>query len=450
MFVRLAVVLFVCFSSVGSAYAACKTQACREATAWKVGYTAVVLDDDISAADYRAALDAITKNGGVVAIEAERVILGWIPQSVAGEVRQTRGVTAVLYDRVARPSDLVRRPDALSALGFFNDVRTGAYEDQIEISLAAPGRPLAGDVLIDSASRSRQLETSSATSTGRTKLRFQSDSYANPGLSSAMNGRVTVQLFRVDSNGAIDSNTYSWTDSDMTTVNNQAMGAFTFWVSQATSRGVTPALSFRPIFMDPISHYNRKRYPAATKYEPVTRPHTDDYLWVNDALWYVGYSVTTPTPSNVRAQVDAFNAAQLNDPYTGAYDRSFSVFIAYNQGDPNNGYFADGYGGAYAYFGGPHSIMLTNSSGWGIFGFGTVLSHETGHIFWACDEYAAACASCSYCESSTLAPRNTVSTPWVTNSNCENPQAACSTSVNCMMKNSTAALCPHTPAQIGW
>ncbi|HKO00266.1 MAG TPA: hypothetical protein VJ032_01150, partial [Thermoanaerobaculia bacterium] len=85
-----------------------------------------------------------------------------------------------------------------------------------------------------------------------------------------MKGRVTVQLFRLDSSGAVDPDTYSWTSADMTTAYNQAMGAFTFWVNQATARGVTPALSFRPVFKDPISRYTRNYGPTYTKYEPVT------------------------------------------------------------------------------------------------------------------------------------------------------------------------------------
>jgi len=102
MGVKLAVVVAVgFFSTLGTAYAKCKTEACREATAWKAGYTAVVLDDNISGADYRAALDTITRSGGIVAIEAERVILGWVPLGAAGKVRQARGVTAVLYDLIS-------------------------------------------------------------------------------------------------------------------------------------------------------------------------------------------------------------------------------------------------------------------------------------------------------------------------------------------------------------
>ena len=189
-------------------------------------------------------------------------------------------------------------------------------------------------------------------------------------------------------------------------------------MNQATARGVTPALSFRPVFKDPISRYTRNYGPTYTKYEPVTHAHTDDYLWVNDALAYVGYAAATATPANVFAQVDAFDASQMNDPYSGAYDHSFSVFIAYNPGPENAaGTFADGFAGAYTYLGGPYTMMMWNSQGWGPNGIGTVLSHETGHNFWACDEYPGWC-SCSYCETWSGAPRNTVTTPWVTNSNC--------------------------------
>ena len=115
---RAALTLLILLGPAGSMYATCRTDACKQAVAWKKGYTEIVLEDDISRSDYFAVLDSVKANAGVVAIEAERVLLGWIPPAAAAKVRATRGVHAVLYGAVARPSDLVRREDNLSALSF--------------------------------------------------------------------------------------------------------------------------------------------------------------------------------------------------------------------------------------------------------------------------------------------------------------------------------------------
>src|SRR5947209_5335811 len=100
---KAAVALIICLLiNAGSLYAACKSEACKQATAWKTGYTAIILDDNISRADYFAVLDAVKANNGVVGIEAEHVLLGWVPIRVAGKIRGTRGVRSVLYEAVSR------------------------------------------------------------------------------------------------------------------------------------------------------------------------------------------------------------------------------------------------------------------------------------------------------------------------------------------------------------
>src|SRR5258708_39389174 len=116
--ISLALIIYISIHA-GALYAACKSEACRQATAWKNGYTAIVLDDNISRADYFAVLDAVKANNGVVAIEAERVLLGWLPITKAVKMRGTRGVSAVLYEAVPHPGDFVHRDDALGALSFF-------------------------------------------------------------------------------------------------------------------------------------------------------------------------------------------------------------------------------------------------------------------------------------------------------------------------------------------
>jgi hypothetical protein len=463
--------LIICISvRVQTLYAVCKTDACKQATAWKNGYTAIVLDDNISRADYFAVLDAIKANKGVVAIEAERVLLGWLPTAKAGKIRAVPGVSAVLYEAVPHPEDLAHRDEPLAALSFFNRVRTGAYEDTVEAGLAVHREPLTG--CIRSRPTSTQAQTrafGTSSSDGRAtyngiagKIDQAVTNGDNlipdrllPGIvvpqwggrtpfhNPAMRGRITVQLFRLDSDGSIDHNDFTWTDADFQTAHDQVYSAYTFWVDQANLRGIT--LSFRVLTVDPLSRRTRTIVPTPIHYEPINRPQTDGYLWINDALAFNGYGASPVTFTNVLDQNEAFNDAKAADPLYGPFDGSFSVYIVYNPfGAPS--VFRGG-GGSYAETDGPYAVALWNDQGSGPANLYNVVSHESGHIFWACDEYAGGCNSCDICVFGSN-PR-----PWATNGNCAdlNATGSCTRpSTDCMMKYESHTLCPFTPAQIGW
>jgi hypothetical protein len=483
---KAALAAIICFSiQAASAYASCKSEACKEATAWKNGYTAIVLDDAITRSDYFAVLDAVKANKGVVAIEAERVLLGWIPIKASGKIRASRGVKAILYEAVPRPADFVQRDEALAALSFFNRVRTGEYEDNVETSLSIHVEPLTGCTKTRPTSDHAQsqnmrsalpdfypdgntlvAEETPAHSEDRTAptdvisphtpgvVTPQWGLFMQPYRNVNMRGRITVQLFRLDSDGTIDPNSYTWTNPDIGTSRDQVYSAFTFWVDQATARGIT--LSFRVETEDPFNRLTRSIYPTPTHYEPIKHSSADDYLWVNDALAANGYAASPVTQANVYDKNEAYNLAKAADPTYGPFDGSFSIYIIYNPGVEDR--FSNAQR-AYSVLGGPFEMVMWNSAGAGPYGLGNVITHETGHIFWACDEYfysgpgqPEGCFSCISCYFN-VGPRNQVQTPWVTNANCDNPSAAGSCDiprVNCMMRNSAYTLCPHTPGQIGW
>lgn len=478
---KAALALIICFSiQTGSLYAGCKSDLCKQAVAWEKGYTAIVLDDNISRADYFAVLNVVKANKGVVAIEAERVLLGWVPITTAVKIRAARGVSAVLYEAVPRPADLVHRDEALAALSYFNRVQTGEFEDTVEAGLAVTGPPLTGCVLGKPTSRKAQVqsirsvfdsqpaEENSVVPRAEENLTNGDDRAALPRLPGVvspmwdrwfnppwrnpqMRGRITVQLFRLDSDGSIDPNLYTWTNADIGTSRDQVYSSFNFWVDQAAARGIT--LSFRVETEDPFSRYTRSIFPTPTHYEPITHSSGDDYLWINDALAANGYGASPVTPDNVYSQNEAFNQAKAADPTYGPFDGSYSVFIVYNPGSAPST-FTDGYYAYVRFLGGPF-VMMTWNGGY----LDRVLSHETGHIFWACDEYHDAqtnrgCQSCYYCTYN-VGPRNQVETPWVTNANCDytidNSGPTCDVPrTSCMMKYQSPMLCPHTPAQIGW
>ncbi|HYO76102.1 MAG TPA: hypothetical protein VE010_06525 [Thermoanaerobaculia bacterium] len=459
----------------GSVYAGCKTDACKKAVAWKHGYTAVVLHDEVTRAEYFGVLEAIREAGGTVAIEAERALLGWVPVSRSAKLRVTPGVIAVFHDAVPNAANLVQNEHALEALSFYNRVMTGLYEDSVEASLAIQGKPLTACV-VDRRSpaapnaHDERLGNDGASPDARIRPQrsgghpdFKRAPNLNERISANfwfrepfqnpdMRGRVTVQVFRLDSNGSIDPNLYTWSAADFTYAKDQVNGAFTFWASEAANRGIS--LSFRVSISDPFSRYLRRYVATPTSYEPITRGRNDRYLWINDALSRHGYGASPVTEENVFTQNEAFNRDKKADPTYGPFDRSFSVYVPYNP-PPASTLFADGTG-AHALYDGPFTVVMWDSNGWGPDNLGRVLTHETGHIFWACDEYYeqttnSGCFTCQHCLYN-VGPRNQLNTPWITNANCAYPAATSCMypRVDCVMDDNSYALCPHTPRQVGW
>ena len=402
-----ALALIICVSiHTAPIYAVCKSEACKQATAWKNGYTAIVLDDNISRADYFAVLDAVKANKGVVAIEAERVLLGWIPIAKAAKIRGTRGVSAVLYEAVPHPDVFVHRNDALAALSFFNRVRTGEFEDVIEEGLTVHGQPLTGCITKQSSPPARAesirnvfLDSKAGSESDVTRMSSRNpinngdlmpDSHP-PGVISPlygwfqtpyhnvqMRGRITVQLFRLDSDGSIDPNEFTWTNADLGTSRDQVYSAYTFWVDQAAARGIT--LSFRVETEDPFNRLTRSIYPTPTHYEPIRHSTSDDYEWINDALAANGYGSSPVTPDNVYTNNESYNMAKQNDSTYGPFDGSYSLYITYNP-SPAPTTFTDGQGAYVGFLGGPYAMVNWNSIGWGPSNLGRVITHETGHIF---------------------------------------------------------------------
>jgi PKD repeat protein len=124
-------------------------------------------------------------------------------------------------------------------------------------------------------------------------------------------------------------------------------------------------------------------YRVPTSYEPINRPHTDQGLWIHEAMSYLGY-----TGVNYFTQVEGYVNALRNSTGT---DWAFAMFIVDSSNDADGG-FADSTSGgwkyfAYAYIGGPFLVMTYDNYNWGIGNMDRVTAHEMGHIFYATDEY---------------------------------------------------------------
>ncbi len=181
-------------------------------------------------------------------------------------------------------------------------------------------------------------------------------------------GSVGVGLIFLESNGLIDPNIENWNSTEITNVQNQITQAMTWWSNQYSQAYVSYAFDIHTA--------------VPTSYEPITHPSamtdpTYEKLWVSEAMAYLGYS-TGDWMQRTRDYVNAMRTA-LNT------DWAFTVFLVDSSNDIG-GNFSDGYF-AYAYMGGPYIVMTYDNDGWGIYCMNQVMAHETGHIFWATDEY---------------------------------------------------------------
>jgi PKD repeat protein len=176
-------------------------------------------------------------------------------------------------------------------------------------------------------------------------------------------GKVAVGIIFVESNGTIDPQTENWTPTEELQVINEITSGLSWLSSQNPSANVNFTFDI---------HYS-----VPTSYEPINRPHTQDVLWINDAMTYLGYPGQAPY-SQVRDYVN-----DLRDTFDT--DWAYAIFIVDSSNDPD-GSFTDGYF-AYSYLGKPTVVITYDNNGWGINNMDRVIAHETCHVFYATDEF---------------------------------------------------------------
>ncbi|MCK5291694.1 MAG: hypothetical protein KAR39_06735 [Thermoplasmata archaeon] len=179
-----------------------------------------------------------------------------------------------------------------------------------------------------------------------------------------MIGTVAVTTIFAESDGAIDPDTETWDSTRMDAVYDKILIGLDWWESQIPNGRL---------------EFNIYTYGAQpTSYEPITRPYYDQSLWINEILGNLGY-----TSGDFYRQV-----RDLNNYVRSTYNKNwaYTIFVVDSLNDPD-GSFEDGFS-AYAFiWGGPFVMMTYDNNGWGIDRMDQVLAHETGHMFYATDEY---------------------------------------------------------------
>ncbi|HEV8487302.1 MAG TPA: putative Ig domain-containing protein [Blastocatellia bacterium] len=424
--------LFLILTPLTSAYPRTGRQDSRSPVDWMTGYTLVLVDAD-SNAELAEASDFIISQGGTVAIVLPpHSILGWITPEVGARIIGRHGIRSIHRTPVDSVPAKFRDRDTQLSVRVFNDIASGRRARQVlnEVKTQSAGDidhpPMVDCALprppLDHGDFIRNLRSMGAQKSLDKLASITPQFFDN---SNIMDGSVVVAIFLLESTGAIDTNYYSWNQADQDTAIAQAVDGLNWWVDQARAFNLGRPLRFT------LLPYYANNPVCQLPYEPILHTGADAPMWVDRVMASLGSS-----SGDVFVRVASFNR-QIRDEHHA--DWGFSIFVGYNP-YPSPSAFQDGRA-SWAYLGGPYVMTLWRTFGWNI---GRVISHETGHIFYACDEYdqpGYQTCSCS------CAPEIR---PLAMNGNCQVSTCNPTGSTQCMMRINEFGLCPWTVAQIGW
>ncbi len=238
--------------------------------------------------------------------------------------------------------------------------------------------------------------------------------------SSFMIGSVAVGIVLPESAG----NGENWTSTEQQQVVTEIQAGLDHWKSWG---GASANLSF----------VYEIKYNVATTYEPISKPIDQHCPWISEVMTNIGFpGAGGPCLLQSRDYINDLRTRK-------GTDWAFVIFVVDSSQDAD-GRFSDGYFG-YAYRGGPYLVMPYDNASLGITAMDRITAHETGHIFYAADNYYI--SGYGGCESKT----EKYGYLGISNSNCQknNPGANLYT---LMGKFYDKVYSPHstTKQQVGW
>lgn len=182
-----------------------------------------------------------------------------------------------------------------------------------------------------------------------------------------MLGNVTVTPVFLESNGKLDVSTENWTSTHIQEVLDNIDEGLDWWVDTLATKTSIHELNFTVDTTYAVQ-------PSQTRYEPINRRSNDYTLYVSEFLSSVGYST-----GNLELDMRAFNQSQREKNRS---DWAFTMIVVPSFNDAD-GQFAPGgsFSRAFAFAGGLFMVIPSTRPV-------STFTHETGHIFWARDEYA--------------------------------------------------------------
>jgi hypothetical protein len=186
---------------------------------------------------------------------------------------------------------------------------------------------------------------------------------------------VTVVLMESNSNvSATNSNTENWTPALIAATKQKVQTGIEWWEQTLATR-----FPNSPQQLDFRFDFTYADNPVLTNYEPISLTSTYFQSWMYDFLDPLGYNTGGKFSNDIRA----FNHAQRLAHGT---DWAFTVFVVNDTVD-GDGKFASTCAGpdcfpqAFSYAGGQFIVSPAKRPA-------STFAHETGHMFWAKDEYS--------------------------------------------------------------
>jgi len=182
-----------------------------------------------------------------------------------------------------------------------------------------------------------------------------------------MLGDVYVTVVAFESDGSRDPNLEDWNDAYRNQLKSNIQEGLNWWED-------TLDISF-PNHQHELNFqidFTFLDSPIATSYEPISRPSFDFQLWTADFFDAVDFD-NGDFSTNSRA----FNHAQREIHET---DWAFTIFVVNDESDSDGRFEPGGFDRAFAFSGGRFFITPAGRPD-------STFAHETGHMFWARDEY---------------------------------------------------------------
>ena len=241
-------------------------------------------------------------------------------------------------------------------------------------------------------------------------------------------GRIAVTPVLLESNGSIDANTENWTAAQVNSVMTKIETGLNWWNQLLATKSSVHTIDW---VIDRTYVDNR----VATPYEPISRPSNHYSTWVADFLRNAGYA----SGADVFANVRDFNHAQRQRHNA---NWSFTMFVVNSEAD-SDGAFAPGgsFSRAFAFAGGLFQIVPSTRPA-------STFAHETGHMFWARDEYAN--SGSYYGRRGYYDAQNTNSVEQHPNANFVQQPSIMSSGASLQTAYDTIVSADATLAQLGW
>lgn len=385
------------------------------------GPRAMVLLSTATLPEIEAVKAAVQAEGGRVTLSFQTcLVVAFLPEEAAARIAARPEVLRVSFEPVPLASLGPLSRDQEASLALWNDYYMGLR--RIEgaphpIDGPGPGRSYACGIPVPAAYR--QGVEGSPEKKGYGAGDLSTSEYMILDGQTSQHRDFQVNIVFPESNGAVDASTENWVFSDEYTTVTECIEGLEWWAAR-----YAPARIWLVVYA---------LWSVPTPWEPINRAHGFEATWVDDLMDTLGYG-----GSNYFYKVRNFD----NNYFAGGTVTWRNTIFIVNSKNDADGNFTDGWFN-YSYFGGPFLVMTWDNGWWGSANTDYLCAHETGHTFYALDEYAS--SGCTDTEGSGYLN--------VPNGNCENGGG---TSVECIMRNNNrieftnGSVCSSTREAIGW